>query len=174
MSYGLKSGVVRDPLVPEAEIADGNRLLQQNPPEADTSTERSGQWHRMKFAACALPSAQEPVTLCAGQTRHISDALKPIPEVWCTADTDVRSPREYHARTCSGGHRMFLAAAQHLPSVRHSVNRRRRRRLLGSIPLLHGDSDVALEHSDAAEPSTRRALLPPQASRSRQGQAPIR
>jgi len=57
MSYGLKSGVVRDPLVPEAEIADGNRLLQQNLPEADTSTERSVQWHRMnlRLALCRQP-----------------------------------------------------------------------------------------------------------------------
>jgi hypothetical protein len=68
---------------------------------------------------------------------------------------------------------MFLAAAQYLPSVRHSVNHRSRPRLSASIPLSHGDGDVALEHSDAAEPSTRRALLPPQVSRSRQGQAPI-
>ena len=71
---------------------------------------------------------------------------------------------------------MFLAAAQYLPSVRHSVNHmnhRSRPRPSASIPLLHGDSDVALEHSDAAEPSPRRALLPPQVSRSRQGQAPI-
>jgi hypothetical protein len=68
---------------------------------------------------------------------------------------------------------MFLAAAQYLPSVRHSVNHRSRPRLSASIPLLLGDSDKALEHSDAAEPSTRRALLPPQVSRSRQGQAPI-
>jgi hypothetical protein len=67
---------------------------------------------------------------------------------------------------------MSLAAAQYLPSVRHSVNHRRRPRLPASIPLLHGDSDEALEHSDAAEPSPRHAL-PPQVSRSRQGQAPM-
>jgi len=68
---------------------------------------------------------------------------------------------------------MLLAAAQYLASVRHSVTRRSRPRLSASIPLLHGDSDVALEHPDAAEPSPRRALLPPQVSRSRQGQASI-
>jgi hypothetical protein len=69
---------------------------------------------------------------------------------------------------------MFLAAAKHLPSVRHSVDHSSSPRPPASIPLLRGDSDVALEHPDAAEPSTRHALLLPQASRSRQGQAPMR
>jgi len=68
---------------------------------------------------------------------------------------------------------MLLAAAQYLASVRHSVNHRSRPRLSASVPLLHVDGDVALEHSDAAGPSPRRALLPPQVSRSRQGQASI-
>jgi hypothetical protein len=61
---------------------------------------------------------------------------------------------------------MFLAATQYLPSVRDSVQHRSHLRSPASIPLLHGDSDVASEHSDAAEP-TRHALLPPQMSRSR-------
>ena len=68
---------------------------------------------------------------------------------------------------------MLSAAVQYLLSVRHSVNHRSCPRPSASIPLLHGDNDVALEHPDAAEPSTRHALLPPQVSRSRQGQEPI-
>ena len=81
-------------------------------PEADTSTERSVSMAPHEIYGLRLPSAaQEPVTLGTGQTRHISDALKANPEVWCTADTDVRSPKEYHVRTCSADRLMFLPAA---------------------------------------------------------------
>jgi hypothetical protein len=69
---------------------------------------------------------------------------------------------------------MFLAAAQYLPSVRHSVNHRRRPRLSARIPHLYGDEEMALGNSDATEPSRHHALvLDPQVSRSRQGRAPI-
>ena len=68
---------------------------------------------------------------------------------------------------------MFLAA-HYLPSVRRSLNHRRRPRLSARIPQSYGDGEMALGNSDAAEPSRHHALvLDPQVSRSRQGRAPI-
>ena len=68
---------------------------------------------------------------------------------------------------------MFLAA-HYLPSVRRSLNHRRRPRLSARIPHLYGDGDMALGNSGAAETSRHHALvLDPQVSRSRQGRAPI-
>jgi hypothetical protein len=77
--------------------------------------------------------------------------------------------------TCNGCRLMFLVA-QHLPSVRHSLDHRKRPRLLPRAPLFSGD-DAAIGRltvgkSGPVEQTLHHARLPNrQMSRSRQGQA---
>src|SRR3954447_22319096 len=92
-----------------------------------------------------------------------------------TADTDARSPREYHTRRCNGDRPMSWVAEPRRPVRRpHTVDHRTRRRLQERNRLGDGVDAIGgmTGKPDAPEQPPHRALRPDrQMLRPRQGQA---